>query len=160
MEGIPILPEVLLQEQYFMITVSDTLAGDTDVESDVVEQIGQEQLHKELWDLVSQVLKDDKKAQLLKWRYIDSLTLEEIANRYKVSRANIHQLEVQSLRKLRSNSKTKRIGIELGLWEKDSRISASKIKEWVSRGHINWLSEKDLEYARRMGWVGDELVQK
>ncbi|MDF2804075.1 MAG: hypothetical protein K0S61_3978 [Anaerocolumna sp.] len=135
------------------MTIADTVASDVNIEDDIVEKMGNDQLHTQLWELVSQVLRDDKKVQILKYRYIDNLTQEEIARIYKVSDNNIRQFLVQSLRRLRSNSKTKRLGIELGFWDTDRPMNIDNVKEWANKGYINWLNEKELDYAIRMGWI-------
>lgn len=59
------------------ITVGDTLASDFDIESDVIEKVAQEQLESELWDRVSEVLKHDKMVTVLRYRFIDRLSLNE-----------------------------------------------------------------------------------
>lgn len=48
----------------------DTLLSDVDIEGDVVEKVFPEQIKSEIWDTVIQVLKDDRKVQILKLRYI------------------------------------------------------------------------------------------
>ena len=67
------------------ITVADSVARDVDIESDVVEKVSQEQLREELWNLINQVLKDDKKVQMIKLRYIDDLAFESIAKQFNIS---------------------------------------------------------------------------
>lgn len=61
------------------MTVADTLAVDTDLENDVVEKVAKEQLQAELWELISQVLKDDKMVSTLCYRFKEGLTLDETA---------------------------------------------------------------------------------
>jgi RNA polymerase primary sigma factor len=135
------------------MTVADTVASDINIENDIVEKVGNEQLHTQLWELVAQVLKDDKKVQILKYRYIDNLTLEEIAIKFKVSKANIDQFIRLSLSRLRTNSKTKRLGAELGFWESKKTVDIDRLRKWAERGYTKFLIEEEIEYAIRMGWL-------
>lgn len=43
----------------------------------------------------------------------------------------------QSLRRLRCNTKTRRLGIELGLWEMDKPFNVERVKERIEQGRIN-----------------------
>lgn len=91
------------------ITVGDTLASDIDIEYDVIEKVVQEQLESELWDRVSQVLKHDKMVTVLRCRLIDSFSLDETGKRMGITRERVRQYEVLALRRLRCNSRTKRM---------------------------------------------------
>lgn len=91
------------------ITVADSIASDIDIENDIVEKVAQEQLQAELWDIVSQVLKHDEMIQILRLRFIDRLAMEEIGKRLGIPRERVRQYESLALRRLRCNSKTKRL---------------------------------------------------
>jgi RNA polymerase primary sigma factor len=91
------------------ITFTDTVASDTDLEGEVIERISQEQLKSELWDMVSQVLKHDTMIEILRLRFIDRLTLDEIGERLDITRERVRQYEVLALRRLRCNSRSKRL---------------------------------------------------
>lgn len=71
------------------ITFTDTVDSDTDLEGEVIEKVSQEQLKCELWDLISMVLKDDKKVQVIKLRYVDNQALERIAEQPLISPLSI-----------------------------------------------------------------------
>lgn len=60
---------------------SDILASDTELECEVVERITQEQLKGELWNVISQVLKHDTMVKILRLRFIDRLTMEEVGGK-------------------------------------------------------------------------------
>lgn len=141
------------------ITFKDTVASDIDLEGDVVEKISQEQLKGELWDLISMVLKDDKKVQIVKLRYIDNLSLESIAKRFNISREAVKQMLVRCDRLIKRNAGIRRLAIETGLWDADKPFSAERVKFWCEHGRYNYLDKNELRYARRMGWVDEELLQ-
>ncbi len=76
------------------LTAADSVASDIDIENDIVEKVSQEQLQAELWDLLSQVLKDDKKVQIIKLRYVDDLTMDAIGKRFNISKLAVRQMIV------------------------------------------------------------------
>jgi hypothetical protein len=55
----------------------DTVPSEVDNEEEVVERLAAEQIREELWDIVTQVLKDQKMVDAIRYRFIDGLTLEE-----------------------------------------------------------------------------------
>lgn len=91
------------------MTVADNVASDTDLEGEVVERVSQEQLHTELWDIVKEVLQHDKVSAAICYRFKEGLTLEESAKRMGITRKLVRQYESKALRRLRCNSKTKRL---------------------------------------------------
>lgn len=91
------------------MTVADTLAVDTVLEDDVVEKVAKEQLQAELWDIISSVLKDDKMVSTLCYRFKEGLTLDEAGQRLGITREMVRQYESKALRRLRTNSKSKRL---------------------------------------------------
>ncbi|MDF2951738.1 MAG: rpoD [Anaerocolumna sp.] len=107
------------------MTVADTVASDINIENDIVEKVGNEQLHTQL----------------------------EIAIKFKVSKANIDQFIRLSLSRLRTNSKTKRLGAELGFWESKKTVDIDRLRKWAERGYTKFLIEEEIEYAIRMGWL-------
>jgi RNA polymerase primary sigma factor len=132
------------------ITFKDTVASDTDLDGDVVERISQEQLKGELWDLIRIVLKDDKKAQIIKLRYIDNKSLESIAKQLNISREAVNQMLARCNRLIRRNAGIRRLAIETGLWDADKPFSAERVKFWCEYGRYNYLDKNELRYARRM----------
>jgi hypothetical protein len=141
------------------ITFTDTVASDTDLEGEVIERVSQEQLKDELWDLISMVLKDDRKVQIIKLRYIDNLALERIAEQFNISRAAVDQSIKYSIRLIKRNAGIRRLAIETGLWDADKPFSADRVKYWCECSRYNMLDKNELKYARRMGWVDEELLQ-
>jgi len=135
------------------ITLADSVSSGENLENDVIEKLTQEQLHKELWEIVCKVLRDDKKVQIMKWKYIDNITLEEIGDKLKVSKADIGQLIRQSINRIRCNAKTRRLGVKLGLWKSDKPMNIDMIKIWANSEHISYLDDKELKYAKRMEWI-------
>lgn len=88
---------------------SDTVASDIDLEGEVVEKLTQEQLKDELWDMISQVLKHDTMVKILRLRFIDRLTMAEVGERLGITVQGVRQYEVLALRRLRCNSRSKRL---------------------------------------------------
>jgi RNA polymerase sigma factor (sigma-70 family) len=140
------------------ITAADSIAAEINIEHDVIEKVGNEQLHNQLWELVGQVLNDDKKVQILKYRYIDNLTLEEIASKYKVTGPAIDEMIKRSLRLIKRNARIRQLAIEIGFWDADKPFSAELVKRWCESGRYSCLDKKELRYAIRMGWVDDEVL--
>lgn len=135
------------------ITIADSVASVENIENDVIEKVAQEQLHTELWDIVDSVLKNDKMKKVMYYRFVENLTLDGIGQKMNITREMVRQYEAKSIRALRNNSRTRRLGIDLGLWEIDKPMNIDRVKIWATRGHINYLDDKELKYARRMGWI-------
>lgn len=91
------------------ITVADSVASDVDIESEVVERVSQEQLKSELWDMVREVLQHDKMTEAICYRFKEKLTLEESAIRMGITRELVRVYEGKALRRLRCNSRSKRL---------------------------------------------------
>lgn len=142
------------------IKLIDTLASDVDIENDITEKVSQEQLQAELWDLLSQVLDDDRKVQIIKLRYIDKLALENIAKRFSISRSAVEQMIIRCNRLIKRNADIRRLAIETGLWDANKPFSAERVKAWCEWNRYDYLDKKELKYARRMGWVDEELLNK
>jgi len=141
------------------ITIADSLASVENIENDVIEKVAKEQLQEELWDIVDSVLKNDKMKEVIYHRFVDDLTLECIGGKMNITREMVRQYEAKSIRVLRNNSRTRRLGVELGLWDIDKPMNIDRVKIWATRGHIKYLDDKELKYARRMGWIQDELYR-
>lgn len=137
---------------------TDMVASDTDMEDEVIERVSREQLKGELWDLINMVLKDDKKVQIIKFRYIDNLTLERIAERFNISRAAVNQMIIHCNRLVKRNAGIRRLTLKQAPWDADKPFSAARVKYWCEKGRYKLLDKNELKYARRMGWVGDELL--
>jgi hypothetical protein len=45
----------------------------------------------------------------------------------------------------------------MGLWDEDKPINIRVVKAWVESGRISALDKKELAYAKRMGWIKEEL---
>jgi len=137
------------------ITFAEATASDVNIEHDVVEKVAKEQIKEELWDIVAQVLKDKKKIQIFKWRYINELTLEQTGEKANVSRSAIDQTIKYGIKMLRRNSRTRNLGKELGLWDPEIPFNASRVKMWAASGNIKFLDKRELKYAMHMGWIQD-----
>ena len=148
------LDETVLSGENGSMSFLDTVPAEVDVEEDAVEKLAAEQLREELWDIVAQVLKDEKKIRIFRLRFVDCLTLEQIGEQFHVSRAAIEQTLKYGIRMLQHNSRTKKLGEELGIWSRDIPIDASRVKRWVRDEKLRqYLKENDLKYAANMGWI-------
>lgn len=82
----------------------DELASDEDIEADATEKVYQEKLQEELWDFVEKELLE-REAETIKMRYKNSATLEQIAEKFGVSRQRVQQINKSAINKLRSRSR-------------------------------------------------------
>lgn len=137
----------------------DTVFSDVDIESDVVEKVSQEQLKTEVWDMVSQVLKDDRKVQILKLRYIENISYREIGDLLNISSSAVNELIRHSLMLIKRNAKVRRLAVEVGIWDGNKPFSAERVKFWCRNGRYSAMDKRELQYARRMGWVDDERLK-
>jgi DNA-directed RNA polymerase sigma subunit (sigma70/sigma32) len=56
------------------------------------------------------------------------MTLEQIREKTNVSRAAVDQTIKMGIRRLRCNTRTKKLGIELGMWNPEIPLDASRVK--------------------------------
>lgn len=136
----------------------NTLSCEINIEDDIVERVVQEQIKEELWDIVAQVLKDEKKLQIIKWRFIDEITIREIGTRVNLSTSAIERHIIHSLRKIRCNSKTKRFGAVFELWKVDKPANVERVRELVVNNHLDLLTKPEIDYAIYVGWLKDETL--
>lgn len=141
------------------LTLMDTIASDLDLEREVVDRVGDKQLKDELWDIVNQVLKHDKMNEVLRYRFVDKLTLEAIGEKLNITRERVRQYESLALRRLRNNSRTRRLVIELGMWYEYVPFNVDRVKTWCKYGRYSALDKKEMQYAARMGWVEPSYIK-
>jgi RNA polymerase primary sigma factor len=141
------------------LSFADVVPAEVDIEEDVVEKLAAEQLREELWDIVAQVLKDRKKIQIFRMRYINNMTLEQIGEKLHVSRAAIDQSVQYGIKMLRRNSWTRNLGVELGIWSREIPLDAKRVKRWAMDEKLrSFLKGNDLKYAVNMGWVDSGMM--
>lgn len=126
----------------------------------MVERVSQAQVRSEVWDMVSNILKNDRMTDVLYYRYINRLTLEEIGNKLGVTRARVREIEALALSRLRRNTKMRKLVLDLGLWEEGKPFSIRNIKLWCDGGRYQCLDKKELAYAMRMGWVDEKKLMR
>lgn len=90
------------------VSLSEVIQDDTNVEQQVIEDIAAEKIKGETWAVVSQAV-NQRMLKVLKYRYKDGLTLEQTGDKMGVSREVVRNLENNVFRRLKSNSKTKRL---------------------------------------------------
>ncbi len=59
------------------LSYKNTIPAESNVEEDAVEKLARA-APEELWEIVSQVLKDEKKIRIFRMRHTNNLTLEQI----------------------------------------------------------------------------------
>lgn len=83
------------------MTIMDCLESDLDVENSIINKIYDEQCKNELWGIVERYT-GNRGSRILIDRYKENMTLQQVANKEGVTRACIHQIEMQALKKLRT----------------------------------------------------------
>ncbi len=141
-------------------SLGDTIESDLDIENDVVERVSQEQVQNELWEMVSSTLNNDRMTDILCYRYINGLTLEAIGNRLGITRERVRQSESFTLSRLRRSSKMRKLVLDLNLWDEGKPFSINRIKLWCEHGRYQALDNKELAYAKRMGWVDEKKLMR
>jgi RNA polymerase primary sigma factor len=91
------------------LSIADSVADESaNVEEQVIDEIVSEEV-SEIWTEVKRVLKNPIMVDIILYRYKDDLTLDAIANKLGVSAETVRHNEHKALRRLRSDSKTKRL---------------------------------------------------
>jgi RNA polymerase primary sigma factor len=101
---VPISDEADSEETYI-----DTVANNVNIEQKVIDSMAAEQIQNELWGVVEKVLKNDTMIEILRYRHVEGLSLEQTGERLGMQRESVRNLENKALRRLKSNSKTKRL---------------------------------------------------
>lgn len=83
------------------MVLSDTLVSDTDVESEVLDEVQQAQLRAELWQAVDEL--PGELSELMRKRYQDNMTLQGTGESMGISRDKVRAEEGKALRILRRN---------------------------------------------------------
>lgn len=91
------------------LTVADSVADTSvNVEETVIEEAVNEEVSK-VWIEVERVLKNPTMRDIILYRFRDDLTLVDTAARLGINRETVRHLESKALRRLRSDSKTRRL---------------------------------------------------
>jgi len=141
------------------ISYSETVPGEVDVETEVVEKVSNQQLKDELWIIIDKILMDEKKMQLLKMKYIDNMNMEDIGKYYNISRTAVKQSIDYSLKLIKRNAQIRRLAVQTGLWDENKPFTEEKIKRLCKWGHYEGLDEKELNYAKQRGWVSEQHIK-
>ncbi len=152
------LDEVIPGNDNESLSLGDTVSAEVDVEGDAVERLAAVQFRGELWDIVSQVLKDERMIKVIQYRFVESSTLDSAGSRMGITREMVRQYEAKALKQLRCNSRTRRLGQELGLWSGECPIDAHRVKCWAEEGKLTYLNKRELKYAVNMGWVDSGIM--
>jgi RNA polymerase primary sigma factor len=91
------------------LTMSESIYDDSvDIEEEVIEKVVKDEV-SEIWNEVSRVLKNPVMADIILYRFRDNMTLKEIADIIGIKAESARNYETKALRRLRSDSKTKRL---------------------------------------------------
>ena len=136
----------------------DTIPADLNLEEDVVEKVAVDQLRKEIWDIVAQVLKDEKKLQIFQMRFINNMTMEQIGEQLHIHRTAIDQALRYGLMLIKRNPRARDLAEELGIWYRDIPIDAHRVKRFATSGKLQYLDKGELKYAINMGWIDSGTI--
>lgn len=141
------------------ISYSETIPGDVDLETEVVERITNERLKNELWTILDQILMDEKKMQLLRLKFIDNMNMEEIGKRYNISRTAVKQALEYCLKLIKRNAQIRRLAVQTGIWDENKPFTEERIKRLCKWGHYEGLDKKELNYAKQRGWILEQHIE-
>ncbi len=136
----------------------DTVSAEVNVEEDAVEKLAAEQLREELWGIVGRVLKDKKKIQIFRMRYVNNMTMEQICEQLQISGAAIDQALRYGLNLIRRNPRARDLGEELGIYSRDIPMDANRVKRWAEAGKLQYLDKREMKYAANMGWIDSGIM--
>ncbi len=91
------------------ISYLDTIPAEVNIEQAIVEREAAKQIREELWGVINEVLHHEKMAAALFYRFKEGLTLNETGKQMGITRELVRQYESKALRRLRCNSRTKRM---------------------------------------------------
>ncbi|MDE6906729.1 MAG: sigma-70 family RNA polymerase sigma factor [Lachnospiraceae bacterium] len=107
MEALTSLDRPASAEQYGETTLADLQPGSDDVEGSVLDAVQQEQLKAVIWTLVDAL--PGKQAPVLRMRFQEGLTLEEIGAKLGITRQGVWDQERHALRELRKPKRARRL---------------------------------------------------
>lgn len=90
------------------LILKDTIPDETDVEKKVIDEIVKDQITGEIWSIISKVV-NQKMIKVLKYRFEQGLTLQETADKMKISQDAVRNIENKAMRRLRNDPKTKKL---------------------------------------------------
>ena len=93
----------LMSEDGDGLTIGDTIPGESDQESNIINIIDNERLELMLWDQVDAL--EDTEREIIKTRYKENLTVKEAADRIGCTEQAAKGAEAKAMRKLRKNKK-------------------------------------------------------
>ena len=124
------------------MVLADTLASDTDIESEVLDEVQQAQLRAELWQAVDEL--PGELPELMRKRYQDNMTLQGTGDSMGISRDKVRTEESKALRILRRNDNILSFG-------DDYIATAAMHGTGVERFNRTWTSSTE--------WVALHLVK-
>lgn len=140
------------------LSFADVVPADVHVEEEAVEKLAADQLRVLLWNIVSHALKDEKKLQIFRMRFIDNMTMEQIGDHFHINKTAIDQALRYGLRLIRRNPRARDLGEELEIYSRDIPMDAFRVKRWAEEGKLQYLDKRELKYAANMGWVDSGMI--
>ena len=127
------------------LTLADTVSSGEDMAGDVVEDIAQEELRRELWGLVDRL--EGNQPAILHGHYERGMSLQAIGDMQGLSRERIRQLEVQAMRILRRP----KYACRLRPYLTDQEEAAAYHGNGVGSFNRTWTSSTERVALRRVG---------
>jgi RNA polymerase primary sigma factor len=135
------------------LSFADVVPAEVDIEEDAVEKLAAEQLREDLWNIVAKALKDNKKLQIFRMRFVDNMTMEQIGDHFHINKTAIDQALRYGLNLIRRNPRARDLGEELGIYSRDIPMDTNRVKRWAEAGKLQYLDKRELKYAANMGWI-------
>ena len=85
-------------------TLSDTVASDQNIEDDVIKKLDTAAMKEALWETIDE-LPGKNMSEVLRYRYLDKMTLKQIGESLGVATERARQIERDAMRKLRIPSR-------------------------------------------------------
>lgn len=127
------------------LTLADTVSSGEDMAGDVVDDIVQEELRRELWGMVDSL--EGNQPAILHDHYERGMSLQVIGDMLGLSRERIRQLEVQAMRVLRRPKYACRLRPYLN----DQEIATAFHGSGVGSFNRTWTSSTERVALHRMG---------
>lgn len=139
-------------------TIGDTVPGDEDMESNIIDCLDKEAMKRELWIAVDQL--PENLPSVIRHRYLYGMTLKEVGQSMGIDIEKVRQIEAKAIRILRMPGKCKRFR---GYYEE--YLAVAPIHHvGLKTFRCTWMSEVEKEVLcynpRLFGTVSNTLVTK
>lgn len=108
------------------IAISESVASDTDIENDVIENITKQEDVEMLWSMVGQL--PDRQRDVIVDLYKNSMTCKELSETLGVSKQMVDSIRKKGIEKLRRKAEIKRIAVDYDYFPGAYRGSVGRFK--------------------------------